>query len=51
MDNLEPLDEEDNLEKLDCERMEDLLVPMWKLSTVDLLICISDIVVAKCLIY
>ena len=45
-DNLEPLDEGDNLEQLDCERMENLHVPMWKLSTVDLQICISDIVVA-----
>ena len=46
MDILEKLDEEDNLEQLDGERMENLHVPMWKLSTVDLLICISDIVVA-----
>ena len=49
MDNLEKLDEEDNLEQLDCERMENLHVPMWKLSAVDepdLLICMSDIVVS-----
>ena len=46
MDNLEPLDEEDNLEQQDYERTEKLHVPMWKMSTVDLQICISDIVVA-----
>ena len=45
-DNWEPLDEEDNLEQLDYERMEDLPMPMWKFSTVDFLICMSDIVVA-----
>ena len=36
MVNLEPLDEEDNLEQLDCERMEILHVQTWKMSTVDL---------------
>ena len=42
---MEPLDEEDNLEQPDYERTEKVHVPMWKMSIVDLQICISDIIV------